>query len=162
PLGIAFLCRHSGRRSGIHSMWAWLSSRILRNKAGILVILGALTVFFAYEMKNVKVSYKFGGLLPRSDSAFVHYEEFLENFSEDGNVIVLGVKDSSLYELENFKAWWQLGHDLKLQDGVDSVFSEAHLFKLVRNDERKSFRLARLVPDEPQSQAEVRSDERRV
>ena len=138
-------------------MWAWLSSRILRNKAGILVILGALTVFFAYEMKNVKVSYKFGGLLPKSDSAFVHYEEFLENFSEDGNVIVLGVKDSSLYDLENFKAWWKLGHDLKQQDGVDSVFSEAHLFKLVRDDERKSFRLARLVPDEPQSQAEVDS-----
>ncbi len=143
-------------------MWAWLSNRILRYRAWILVVLSVLTVFFAYEMKNVEVSYKFGGLLPKTDSAYIHYQELLANFSEDGNVIVLGVQDPGLYELENFQAWWQLGHDLKKQEGVDSVFSEAHLFELVRNDSLRKFQLAPIVPTRPETQAEVDSIHRKV
>ena len=138
-------------------MWAWLSSRILRNRTGILVVLGLITAFFAYQAKNVKVSYKFGGLLPKNDSAYVQYERLLSKFSEDGNVIVLGVKDKALYDLDNFQAWWQLGHDLKAQPGVDSVFSEAHLFELVRNDSLKRFQLSNVVPNKPTTQAEVDS-----
>ena len=138
-------------------MWAWLSSRILRNRTGILVVLGLITAFFAYEAKNVKVSYKFGGLLPKNDSAYVQYERLLSKFSEDGNVIVLGVQDKALYELDNFQAWWQLGHDLKAQPGVDSVFSEAHLFELVRNDSLKRFQLSNVIPTKPTTQAEVDS-----
>ena len=143
-------------------MWAWLSNRILRYRAWILVVLGVLTVFFFYQMKNVEVSYKFGGLLPKTDSAYIHYQELLANFSEDGNVIVLGVQDPGLYELENFQAWWQLGHDLKKQEGVDSVFSEAHLFELVRNDSLRKFQLAPIVPSRPETQAEVDSIHRKV
>ena len=136
-------------------MWAWLSSRILRNRIGILVVLGLLTAFFGYHARNVKVSYKFGGLLPKNDSAYVQYERLLERFSEDGNVIVLGVEDRRLYDLRHFQAWWQLGHDLKEQPGVDSVFSEAHLYELVRNDSLKRFQLASVVPGMPTTQAEV-------
>jgi predicted RND superfamily exporter protein len=138
-------------------MWAWLSSRILRNRIGILVVLGVLTAFFGYHATRVKVSYRFGGLLPKNDSAYVQYERLLERFSEDGNVIVLGVEDRRLYDLRHFQAWWQLGHDLKEQPGVDSVFSEAHLYELVRNDSLKRFQLANLVPSMPTGQAEVDS-----
>ena len=126
------------------------------------MVLGIITLFLGYEMKNVKVSYKFGGLLPRSDSAYVHYEELHNRFSEDGNVIVLGVQDPALYELGNFQAWWQLGHDLKAQEGVDSVFSEAHLFELVRDDSLKRFSLMPVVPVMPASQAEVDAVRARV
>ncbi len=122
-----------------------------------MVVLAALTAFFAYEMKNVEMSYKFGGLLPKSDSAYVQYQELLQRFSEDGNVLVLGVDDPALYELENFQAWWKLGHDLKMEEGVDSVFSEAHLFELVRDDSLKRFQLQPVVGGMPESQAEVDS-----
>ncbi|MCB9182808.1 MAG: MMPL family transporter [Flavobacteriales bacterium] len=143
-------------------MWAWLSSRILRNRNGILVVLGLVTLFLGYEMKNVKLSYKFGGLLPKTDSAFVQYEELLARFSEDGNIIVLGVEDPRLYELDHFRAWWQLGHDLKSQPGVDSVFSEAHIYTLMRDDSLKRFRLKAVVGRQPESQSEVDSLVRRV
>jgi predicted RND superfamily exporter protein len=139
------------------TMWAWLSSRILRNRIGILVVLGMLTAFFGYHARNVKVSYKFGGLLPKNDSAYVQYERLLERFSEDGNVIVLGVEDRRLHDLRHFQAWWQLGQDLKEQPGVDSVFSEAHLYELVRNDSLKRFQLASVVPGMPTTQAGVDS-----
>ncbi|MCC6938226.1 MAG: MMPL family transporter [Flavobacteriales bacterium] len=138
-------------------MWAWLSSRILRNRYGILVVIGVITVFLGLQTRNVKVSYKFGGLLPKTDSAYVQYEELLANFSEDGNIIVLGVEDPRLYELDNFQAWWQLGQDLKQQPGVDSVFSEAHIFTLIRNDSLKKFNLSPVVRRKPESQVKVDS-----
>ncbi|MCW5899626.1 MAG: MMPL family transporter [Flavobacteriales bacterium] len=143
-------------------MWAWLSSRIIRNRTGILVVLGLITLFLGYEMKNVEVSYKFGGLLPKTDSAFVQYEELHSKFSEDGNVIVLAVQDRRLNELDNFQGWWKLGRDLKAQEGVDSVFSEAHLFELVRDDSLMRFQLAPVVPAMPVTQEEVDAVRARV
>ena len=143
-------------------MWAWLSSRILRNRTGILIGLALLTAFFAYEATTVEFSYKFGGLLPKNDSAYVHYEELLEKFSEDGNVIVLGVKDPSLYKVDNFRAWYELGKDLTKQDGVDSVFSEANIFELIRNDSLKRFNLKPIFSRPPTDQAELDSVLRKV
>ena len=121
-----------------------------------------ITAFFAYEATTVEFSYKFGGLLPKNDSAYVHYEELLEKFSEDGNVIVLGVKDPALYQVENFRAWYDLGRDLTKQDGVDSVFSEANIFELVRSDSLKRFNLKPIFSRPPADQAELDSVLRKV
>ncbi|MCB0793197.1 MAG: MMPL family transporter [Flavobacteriales bacterium] len=138
-------------------MWEWLASRILRNRVAILIALGFITLFMGWMARQVQPSYKHGGLLPKNDSAYIEYQRFLEQFSEDGNVIVLGVKDQRLYQPEFFKAWWEMGNDLKRIDGVDSVFSEAHLFELVRDDEEKRFRLKRVMGSPPVSQAEMDS-----
>jgi predicted RND superfamily exporter protein len=138
-------------------MWTWLASRVLRNRRGILVVLALVTGLMAWEMTKVKVSYKFGGLLPKTDSAYVNYQVLQSKFSEDGNVIVLGVKDPGLYQLENFREWYRLGVELKDLTGVDSVFSEAHLYDLVRNDSLKRFTLQPLLVREPASQAQVDS-----
>lgn len=143
-------------------MWAWISSRILRNRPGILVVLGLITVFLGYHARSVQVSYKFGNLLPKRDSAWIHYEELHARFSEDGNVIVLGVKDPALYELDNFQAWWRLGRELRDLPGVDSVFSEAHFYELVREDSLKRFALRPVVPSMPATQAEVDSIRQRA
>lgn len=121
------------------------------------MVLALITLFMGWEMKNVKVSYKFGGLLPKTDSAYVHYEELQSKFSEDGNVIVLGVKDPGLYKVENFREWYRLGNELKDQPGVDSVFSEAHLFELIRDDSLTRFNLEPVMKKEPTTQAGVDS-----
>ncbi|MBK6370920.1 MAG: MMPL family transporter [Flavobacteriales bacterium] len=121
------------------------------------MVLALVTGLMAWEMTKVKVSYKFGGLLPKTDSAYVNYQVLQSKFSEDGNVIVLGVKDPGLYQLENFREWYRLGVELKDLTGVDSVFSEAHLYDLVRNDSLKRFTLQPLLVREPASQAQVDS-----
>ena len=136
-------------------MWSWIASRVLRNRAGILVVLGLITVFMGYMARDVEMSFKFGGLLPKTDSAYIDYQNFLSEFSEDGNVIVLGVQGEKFYTPEVFSAWHHLGNDLKRIDGIDSVFSEANLFTLVRDDSLKRFKLAPVGPVPPNSQAEL-------
>ncbi len=143
-------------------MWAWLASRVLRNRIAILIGVAVMTVFMAWQATKVQMNYKHGGLLPKIDSAYVEYEQFLRTFSEDGNVIVVGTRGRELYTPAHFKAWAQLGHDLRDLVGIDSVFSEASLFNLVRNDSLKRFDLVPLVHELPASQPAMDSLKARI
>ncbi|MBS1568587.1 MAG: MMPL family transporter [Bacteroidetes bacterium] len=143
-------------------MWAWLAGRVLRNRAGILIAVGIITAFFAYEATKVEMSYTHGGLLPKSDPAYGEYQDFLKTFSADGNVIVVGTQGDSLYTPANFRAWRQLGVDARKIEGIDSVFSEAHLYTLVRNDSLKKFELEPVMGRLPQNQAEMDSLKARI
>jgi predicted RND superfamily exporter protein len=126
-------------------MWTTISGIILRNRVMFLIVLGAITVFMAFQGQDVKMKYKFGGLLPKTDTTYLNYQKFLSEFSEDGNVLVLGVQGEELFELNNFAAWYQLGEDLKkikvsrkvntvngveteMANAIDSVFSVAHAY----------------------------------
>ncbi|MDZ4750205.1 MAG: MMPL family transporter [Flavobacteriales bacterium] len=155
-------------------MWEKIAGLTLRFRLPILIALGVVTAFFAWEARNVKLSYKFAGILPEDDSTFVEYSRFVENFSEDGNVIVLGVNDPSLYSLEKYKSWYLLGNKLKeltvpvdtMINGtkssvelsaIDSVFSDAHCYVMYADTIDEKFMFRRLVSRLPQSQGEVDS-----
>jgi len=129
----------------------------LRNRGGILIVVGLLTAFMGYEATKVQMNYKHGGLLPKSDPAYAEYEDFLNTFSADGNVIVVATQGKELYTPANFKQWYELGNDLKTIPGIDSVFSEANLFTLVRNDSLQKFDVKQLMTALPTTQAQMDS-----
>lgn len=134
-------------------MWAWLASRVLRNRTAILILVGLLTAFMGWEATKVRMNYKHGGLLPKIDTAYIEYEHFLRTFSEDGNVIMVATQGEQLYTPERFGQWYALGQDLRTIHGVDSVFSEASLFELVRNDSLRRFALRKVMDRPPTDQA---------
>lgn len=138
-------------------MWEWLANRVLRNRIAILIAVGVLTAFMGFMGSRVQMNYKHGGLLPKSDSAYVEYERFLRTFSEDGNVMVVGTLGEELYTPKNFGEWFRLGQELKAIDGVDSVFSEAHLYELLRDDSLKRFRVTPVMGALPTTQIEMDS-----
>ncbi len=143
-------------------MWAWLAGRVLRNRMAILIAIGVVTAFMAFQATKVEMSYTHGGLLPKSDPAYAEYQGFLKTFSADGNVIVVGTQGSGLYTPANFKAWYQLGKEARKIPGIDSVFSEAHLFTLVRNDSLHKFELQNVMGALPATQAEMDSLKARI
>lgn len=153
-------------------MWNFLASVILRHRLPILAGLLASTLFMAWQAQGVRMSYKFGGLLPSDDPTYVAYLDFLENFAEDGNVIVIGVSDERLYEHENFSRWYSLSEqlrnvsievDVETNNGpqrvainaVDSVFSIGNIYTLVRNDSLQRFGFERVFRGPPAGQAET-------
>ncbi|MES2629645.1 MAG: MMPL family transporter [Bacteroidota bacterium] len=147
-------------------MWFTISRIILRNRVIIIALLTLITAFMAWEARTVKLHYKFGGILPTKDSAYIAYQNFIETFAEDGNVMVLGTNDKTLYNLNNFNAWYDLGEDLKALtveidsgDGrkfqvqiVDSVFSVANIYRLKRDDEKRRFILDKVIKEKPVTQ----------
>lgn len=138
-------------------MWEKTAGFVLRNRLPLLIVVFLITVFMAYQAQFVTMSYKFGGILPKDDSTQVEYDRFTERFSEDGNVLVLGVKGEKFHSYPIFAEWYELGNDLRNIDGVDSVFSEAHLFTLKKNNDLRKFQLERVVQRKPQSEEEVDS-----
>lgn len=143
-------------------MWQFFSGFILRYRVAILVVIGLITIFMGYMASKVDMEYRPANLLPQTDSANVQYNRFRQLFAEDGNLIVLGVKGEALYQADNFRAWYELGNELRKVSGIDSIFSVAHMYDLKRNTDLKQFELSRLVQNTPQTQQEVDSIRKQI
>lgn len=138
-------------------MWEKIAGFILRNRIPLLLAVLAVTIFMGFQARNVEMNYKFGGILPKDDSTQVEYDRFTKRFSEDGNILVIGVQSPDLHSYPTFSEWYTFGNSLKAIDGVDSVFSEAHIFNLKKDSENKRFDLEKVINRRPESQAEVDS-----
>ena len=145
-------------------MWGKIGASILRYRLPLAIVLIAFTAFMAYEAQFVRMSYKFAGVLPKDDSTYIEYDRFVKQFSEDGNVLVIGYRDPNIWKLENFRKWKQLGNDLKKiqvdvdgakKNSVDSIFSTAHCYSLYKDTTAQRFKFEQIVPKLPETQTEV-------
>jgi len=143
-------------------MWESVARIILRNRILILVILGIITAFMAVQIPSIRMSYKFDTLLPSNDPDQIFYEKFKKDFSEDGNVIVVGTKGEELWEYKNFAAWYDLGNELQEIEGIDSVFSVTHLYNIKKNENQKLFEFKPLIERRPANQYEVDSIRKKI
>lgn len=135
----------------------WLSRFVVRQRLPLLVLLGVLTVFFGYQATRIQLSYDFAKVLPESDRDYQAYQEFKKTFGEDGSVLVIGLRDSTFFEVAKFNAWRKLGDEISKIDGIEAVISNASLYTVQRNDSLRSFDVLPVVKGEVRSQAEMDS-----
>jgi len=69
----------------------------------------------------MKFSYTEANLLPKNHSYNLAYDDFTKVFGQEGNLILIAVNDSSLFELDNFNSWIKLSESFKSNEGVNSV-----------------------------------------
>lgn len=141
-------------------MWAAIARFILRNRLAIIIVLAAMTVLFGYYGSKAEISYEAPKLLPDHDTTAIEYKDFKKMFGQDGSVMVLGIPDSNLYELNTFNHWYDLGNALKDVWGVKAVVSVARLQTLKRNDSLNKFENVPIFSRKPQSQTELDSIEK--
>ncbi len=139
------------------NFWTRTARIILRNRILILVIIAAITVFFGFQWQNMRFSNTEANLLPDDHPTNLEYEKFLERFGEEGNAIVLAVRDSSLFTPEKFNRWNVLSKQLAAFPEVDFVISTDNLQELVKDDERQEFVLRPFLTEPPESQQELDS-----
>jgi len=138
-------------------MWQFLVRFILRNRIQILIFIGLVTAFMAYEGSQIKMSYEMARMLPKDDSITVEYEEFKKQFGQDGSIIFVAIQDPDLFTLGHFNDWYDLSYDVMEMDGVKEVLSVARIYNLVRNDSLKKFNFRSIVPEKPTRQQTVDS-----
>jgi uncharacterized protein len=151
-------------------MWQNLASIILRNRLFIIIGLFLITVFMGYQATKVELLYEFGQLLPEKDSINQDYLKFRKDFGQDGLVIVIGTEVDDFYSVEKFTKWRELGNRIKQMElpvlgsnppvmgrAIDSVFSEAHLYNLIKNNELKKFEIRPLSNKDILTQHDVDS-----
>lgn len=138
-------------------MWKILVRLILRNRPGILIVIGILTVIMAWLGTGVKLSYDNSRILPSDDPAIIEYESFKKRFGEDGSVFVIGVTNPDMFKLNEFNAWYNLTYDMTRIDGVEGVTSIAKAADIVKNESLRQYDFPPLVSRKPVSQAEADS-----
>jgi predicted RND superfamily exporter protein len=123
-------------------MWAKLARIILQNRISLLLFFLAITIFMAWNAKNLKLSYAGSKILPLTDSVFVKYNSFKKQFGEDGNVMVLGIQDKGIYQKENYNQWAQLTDEIQKLKGIKGVLSIGKLFELQKDTLHQKFVVA--------------------
>ncbi len=136
-------------------MWLKISGIILRKRILLLGILAALTLFLGYNSQKVEMSYEYASLLPKKDQAYKDYLKFVEIFGEEGNLIIIGVQDSSFFQLEKFNAWKSMCSQLSEVDGVENLLSVANSYNLTKNTEKRIFEIEKIFPEDISSQEEL-------
>ena len=125
--------------------WEFIAGIILRNRIAISVGIVLLTVFLAMQWKNVGMTYNEANLLPKNHKANKDYTQFLNIFGEEGNLVVIGIKDNKFFTPKAYKAWNELMTNLKSHKEVELVVSLNDLKKLQKNDTLEKFELVPLV-----------------
>lgn len=137
------------------SFWEVTARLILRNKIIILIAIVLATIFLGSQWKNMRFTFTEANLLPDDNEVNITYNEFLKIFGEEGNLIVLGVKDPSLFTVEKLNAWNRLSESFKHYDEVETVLSIKDLQKLVKDTEKEKFDLQPFIKDSLSSLAEI-------
>lgn len=127
--------------------WGWMARFILRNRTGILLVIALITVLLAMQWKNMRFTYTEANLLPDDHPINLEYDQFLSHFGEEGNLIVMGVKDSSIFTPAKFKAWNQLTEDIGKFNEVDLTLSVGNLKKLEKKKDTSGFELVPFIQD---------------
>jgi len=130
-----------------NDFWDVVARLILRNKIVILVGIVIATIFFSMQWENMRFTYTEANLLPDDHEVNLEYNHFLEIFGEEGNLIVLGVKDSTLFTIEKLNAWNKLSDEFKNYAEVETVISIKDLQKLVKDNKNEKFALEPFIKD---------------
>ena len=92
------------KKSYSFEFWSSLARIILRNRIGILAGIAVLTALSTTQWNKMRFSYTEANLLPDNHIVNTTYNDFLEEFGEEGNVVVVALKDSSLFNLPVFNS----------------------------------------------------------
>jgi uncharacterized protein len=125
--------------------WEKFAGIVLRNRIAILIGIALLTLFLGMQWKNIRFSYTEANLLPDDHPVNKDYNTFLENFGEEGNMIVIGSKDPAFFTPKVFSAWNKMMASLKNEPEVSLVVSINDLKKLVKNESLSQFELVPFI-----------------
>ena len=138
-------------------MWNKVADFILRNKRTILIVIGIITVFMGYNMKNLRMKYTSALLLNEKDSAYVRFLDFKKTFGEDGSMMVVAFEDKDFVRLDKFNDLLTLQDSLKNVIGIKSVLSYANAITLAKDTAEKKFVINKIFDPKPNTQAELDS-----
>jgi uncharacterized protein len=125
--------------------WEAVARIILKNRNFILGIIAAITIFLGWQCKNLAMTYTEANLLPQKHIVNQEYSDFLDKFGEEGNLVVIGVKDNAFFTPNAYSAWNELMNSLKKSPDVELVVSLNDLKKLHKDTVAEKFEMIPLI-----------------
>ena len=137
------------------NFWTKVAGIILRNRYLVLLGIAIVTGLLASQMKYMKFSYTEANLLPEDHEANLQYNQFLKIFGEEGNLVILGIKDSTVFTPKKFNAWNNLVKKFDSLEEIDFTLSIADVQKLKADRKNRKFVLEPLYEKNPTTTDEV-------
>ena len=131
------------------TFWTKIAGFILRNRYFVLILITVITGLLLSQTKHMRFSYTEANLLPTDHKANVEYDNFLKIFGEEGNLIILGVKDSTIFSPNKFKKWNLLTKSFEKSTQVDFTLSISDVKKLKANRAQRKFEIEPLFNEAP-------------
>jgi len=125
--------------------WELIARIILKNRITILSVIVALTLFLGWQWRNLSMTYTEANLLPKKHHVNQQYQDFLNKFGEEGNLIVIGFKDDAFFTPKTFAAWNTLMTQLKDSKAVELVISLDNLKTLQKDTIAQQFKMVSLI-----------------
>ena len=127
--------------------WGSVARIILRNRPLILLLVAGVTIFLAMQWKHMRFTYTEANLLPDDHEVNVEYQRFLDIFGEEGNLIVLGIKNDSLFTPRVLNAWNDLAVKIDSFPAVTFSVSLKDLKLLDKKENPQRFDLKPFIPE---------------
>ena len=141
----------------VGGLWESIARIILNNRILIIIFLILATYFFSTHWHKIKFTYTEANLLPETHEENLKYNSFTSKFGEEGNLIVIGIKDSLLFTLENLNAWNKLSNSFKNLPQVETVIAFGDLQKLIKDKDTRQFYIEPFIEDSISSNAELKN-----
>ena len=138
-------------------MWSRIADGIIRFRLPLMGGIVVITAVMGYYASRVEMSYDFGRAVPPNDPEMVFLTKFRQQFGEDGNMVAAGLRDSSIYKIENFNKLRDLSLKLRAIEGVNEVLSLPRMKIILKDTAHQRFYRAPLFPDTLKSQAQLDS-----
>ncbi|MBK0403578.1 MMPL family transporter [Adhaeribacter sp. BT258] len=136
-------------------MWKNIALFILKNRIALILALAVSTAFMAWKAKDVEMSYDFANVVSKDDTDMVYFQRFKQTFGEDGNVLVVGMHDSAVFDLKNFRELKKLSDAVSHVEGVKAVISLPGLVSIQKDTTAKTFAPKKIFEPFPQTQKEL-------
>ena len=137
------------------TFWTKIAGFILRNRYLVLITIAVITGLLVTQIKYMRFSYTEANLLPTNHEVNVEYNKFLEIFGEEGNLIILGVKDSTIFTPQKFNNWNLLVKSFDSLPEIDFSVSIADVKQLKADRKTRKFILEPLFKNLPKTNEEV-------
>ena len=129
------------------NFWGTIANLILRNRLLILITIGVVTLFLASQWKNMRFTFTEANLLPDTHPENLQYEDFIKTFGEEGNLIVIALKDDDFFTEKIFLEWIALNDKINEFSEIDFTLSTNNVQSLVKDETQKKFFLQNLLPN---------------
>ena len=127
--------------------WVSVASIILRYKLLILILIAAFTVFLGYQWQHMRFTYTEANLLPDDHEVNLEYNAFLDKFGEEGNLIVIGIKNDSVFTPDILNKWNILASQINRYEEVTLSISLQDLKILDKKENPARFDLKPFIAD---------------
>ena len=132
-------------KSTKRNFWGTVANLILRNRLLILITIGVVTLFLASQWKNMRFTFTEANLLPDTHPENLQYEDFIKTFGEEGNLIVIALKDDDFFTEKIFLEWIALNDKINEFSEIDFTLSTNNVQSLIKDETQKKFFLQNLL-----------------